>query len=96
MDSSPLECGLCASESTAFALICQRHGFRPEQFQVSVADAVDRVGFTVVLERAFVVTQRSCGRRRCYRADLFSSGFDAFESDLRAGVFFAWASFDFA
>jgi hypothetical protein len=87
MESNPLDCGLCAHESTAFAHACHLHGFHPEQFQVSVAEAVDYVGSIIVLERIFVVTQISSGCRRRYRVDHFAGGLEAFESDLRAGVF---------
>lgn len=93
MDSSPLNSGLRAGENTAFAFACHLHGFRPEQFKVSIAEAVDQVGSTIMLERIFVITQISSGCRRRYRADDFSKGLEAFESDLRAGVF-PWGSVD--
>lgn len=93
MDASPLDCGLRVQESTAFAFMCHLHGFHPEQFQVSVADKVDYVGSSIALERIFIVTQISSGCRRHYRVDQFSRGLEAFESDLRAGVF-PWGGVD--
>lgn len=92
-DLSFFDGGFDASESSAFALRCHLHGFRPEQFRVRVIDAVDCAGSTMVLERTLVVTQLSSGCQRRYQADHFSRGIDAFESDLRAGVF-PWGGVD--
>jgi hypothetical protein len=87
MDFSPFSDELCVRDSSAFALMCHVHGFRPEQFRVSVADSVDCSDSTVVFERTFEITQISSGYRRRYRADHFSRGLEEFESDLRAGIF---------
>jgi len=90
-DSSFFDASLDAHESNAFAVMCHVHGFRPEQFQIGVIDAVECVGSATVLERVFVITQRSSGLRRRYRADHLSHGLEAFERDLRAGIF-PWGS----
>lgn len=95
MDFSPFESGSYLRMSTTFSLMCLRHGFRPEQFQVSFADAVDCAGAGTVLERALVITQKTSGRRRRYRANHICRALDGFENDLRAGVFLAWDYFDF-
>lgn len=87
MDFSSFDGELGVRDSSAFALTCHVHGFRPEQFRVSIADSVDCADSTVVLERTFVITQISSGNRRRYRADHFSRGLEEFESDLRAGIF---------
>lgn len=92
-DSSFFDGSLDAHESSAFALVCNVHGFRPEQFQVGVVDVVECAGTASVVERVFVITQRSSGLQRRYRADHLSKGLGAFECDLRAGVF-PWGSVD--
>jgi len=87
MDSSLLHCTLGARESTVFTHLCHLHGFRPEQFHVSIANAVDGDRCDLALERTFVITQNSSGCRRRYPANQLSRGLEAFESDLRAGIF---------
>jgi len=87
MNSSLLQCTLGARESTVFTHLCHLHGFRPEEFHISVADAVDGDNSAPVLERTFVITQISSGCRRRYPANQPSRGLEAFESDLRAGIF---------
>lgn len=87
MDFSPIGDELCVRDSSAFALMCRLHGFRPEQFRVSVADTVDCADSTPALERTFMITQISSGYRRHYRGDHLSRGLEEFESDLSAGLF---------
>lgn len=95
MDFTPFDSGSSLRMSTTFVLMCLRHGFRPQQFQLSFADAVDCDGIHTVLERELVITQIACGRRRRYHANQLRRALDAFEDDLRAGVFITWDYFDF-
>lgn len=83
MDFEP---GYCMEEKAAFADVCRRHGFRAEQFQFALSQAIDDMGSTVWLDVVLVVN-RLGGCQRVYRAPSPGGVLAHFESDLRHGLF---------